>query len=201
MKNKYYQAGLALIFLLAVLVPATQACVGRILYIGAQDNQESRLMAEMLVTLISERTGTSVKIRLVDNRDELYKAFNSHEEDVRIDIIVENTAAAMAHLQKERLTDPELEFAEVKKIYEQDLQLIWLSPFGFRQPRGEAAAALSAPLLRQDVLTNFPLLPRILNKLSGAIDDQTYKTLLDKVRGGGKPKNVAKDFLRDRKFI
>jgi glycine betaine/choline ABC-type transport system substrate-binding protein len=56
-------------------------------------------------------------------------------------------------------------------------------------------------LLRRDVLTNFPLLPRILNKLAGSIDDETFYDLEAKVSAGDKPKNVAKDFLRTKKLI
>jgi glycine betaine/choline ABC-type transport system substrate-binding protein len=53
----------------------------------------------------------------------------------------------------------------------------------------------------RDVLTNYPLLPRVLNKLAGAINDEAFSTLTAKVRGGEKPQNVSKDFLRQNKFI
>lgn len=199
MKNRFFHIGLAVILALLAFVPFTHACVGRILYIGALDTPESKLMAELLVTLINERTGTSVKIRFVNSHSELYSSFKSHDENSRIDIIVENTAEAMALLHKPRLTDPTQEYNEVKKLYEKDLELVWLSPFGFKI--GSGNGAISAPLLRLDVLNNFPLLPRILNKLSGAIDTATYNSLISKIKGGDKPKNVAKDFLRERKFI
>jgi hypothetical protein len=81
-----------------------------------------------------------------------------------------------------------------------NLEVVWLTPFAIKSGSG-SAPALSAPVIRQDVLTNFPLLPRILNKLSSAIDTPTYNDLLGKINSGGKPKNVAKDFLRERKFI
>jgi len=188
----------AIIFILAFL-PSSQACVGRILYIGSLDTPESKLMAELLVTLINERTGTNVKIRFANNRSELYASFKTHDENSRVDIIVENTAEAMAQLHKPRISDPNKEYNEVKKDYEKDLELVWLSPFGFKS--ASTSDALSAPLLKLDTLNNFPLLPRILNKLSGAIDTQTYNTLLGKIKNGDKPKNVAKDFLKERKFI
>lgn len=200
MNKKMFQIILAVLLILLAIVPASQACVGRILYIGAIDTPESKLMAELLVTLINERTGTNVKIRFVNNRNDLYTAFKTHDENSRVDIIVENTADAMAHLRKARLGNPDQEYAEIKKLYEKEFAVVWLTPFGFKIGSGPVPA-LSAPLIRQDVLTNFPLLPRILNKLSTAIDTQTYKDLLNKINSGGKPKNVAKDFLKERKFI
>lgn len=199
MKTKLFHFSLTVMFVLLSLVPSTQACVGRVLYIGALDTPESKLMAELLVTLINERTGTNVKIRFVNNHNDLYTSFKSHDENSRIDIIVENTAEAMALLHKPRIADPDQEFNEVKKLYEKNLELVWLSPFGFKSVG--ATGGINAPLLRLDVLTNFPLLPRILNKLSGAIDTQTYNNLMNKIKSGDKPKNVAKDFLRERKFI
>lgn len=198
MLNKLVNIGLLFVVSLFFLIPTPMACVGRILYVGALDTPESKLMAEILVTLINERTGTNVKIRYASNRSELYTAFKAHDENKRIDIIVENTADALTHLQKARLANPDQEYAEVKKIYEKDLGVVWLMPFSFKSG---AHPAISAPLIRQDVLTNFPLLPRILNKLSAAIDNETYSSLMGKINSGGKPKNVAKDFLRERKFI
>lgn len=200
MKKRLPKIILAVLLLLLAVVPASRACVGRILYIGAVDTPESKLMAELLVTLINERTGTNVKIRYASNRNDLYTAFKTHDENSRVDIIVENTADAMAHLQKTRLGNPEQEYAEIKRLYEKELEVVWLTPFGFKSGSGPNPT-LSAPLIRQDTLTNFPLLPRILNKLSTAIDTKTYKDLLGKINGGGKPKNVAKDFLKERKFI
>lgn len=200
MNKKLSRILLTVLIILLAIVPVSRACVGRILYIGAIDTPESKLMAELLVTLINERTGTNVKIRFTNNRDDLYAAFKTHDENSRIDIIVENTADAMAHLRKARLGNADQEYAEIKKLYEKELEVVWLTPFGFKNGSGPAQA-LSAPLIRQDVLTNFPLLPRILNKLSAAIDTETYNDLLSKIKGGGKPKNVAKDFLRERKFI
>ncbi len=200
MKKRLPKIFLAVLLLLMAVVPASRACVGRILYVGAVDTPESKLMAELLVTLINERTGTNVKVRYASNRNDLYAAFKTHDESSRVDIIIENTADAMAHLKKTRLGNPDQEYAEIKRLYEKELEVVWLTPFSFKSGSG-AIPTLSAPLIRQDTLTNFPLLPRILNKLSTAIDTKTYKDLLSKINSGGKPKNVAKDFLKERKFI
>ncbi|MEN8135592.1 MAG: hypothetical protein ABFS18_08670 [Thermodesulfobacteriota bacterium] len=192
---------LAAIIMLTATTAISQACVGRILYVGAMETIESRTMAELLVLLINERTGTNVKIRYYDDNNKLYQAFQSHDEEARIDIIIENSADAMAYLKKKRLADLDQEYLEVKKIYEKDLNVIWLKPFGFRNYKGPDNQSISAPLIRNDVLTNYPLLPRILTKLSGAIDEQTFTEIIGKVKSGDKAKNVVKNFLRTKKFI
>ncbi len=190
---------LALLFLTLTALPA-QSCVGRILYIGTLDTVDDRLMAEMLVLLINERTGTTVKVRRFDTTDQLYQALAAEKEEERVDIIVEDTGDAGAILGRQSSGDPEQDYLEVKKRYDEERDIIWLNPFGFTTTSAKKGV-ISAPLVRRDVLTNFPLLPRVLNKLAGAIDDATYAELLDSVRRGEKPRNVAKDFLRQRKFI
>ncbi|MBU0484628.1 MAG: hypothetical protein KKB30_08960 [Proteobacteria bacterium] len=187
--------------LLIISVGSAQACVGRILYVGALDTPDGRVMAELLVLLINERTGTNVKIRFMDNNDQLYAALKALDEKDRIDIIVEDTANAMAILKLERKSDLDAELTEAKENYEKKLDIIWLNPFGFKNRGGKANSTISAPLVRRDVLTNFPLLPRVLNKLSGAISDETYTDLISKAKSGDKAKNIAKDFLKEKKFI
>lgn len=201
MLRRIFTIGLAALIVFTAGAAVSRACVGRILYIGAMETAASQTMAEMLVILINERTGTNVKIRYFEAGDDLYRAFKTDDEESRIDIIVENTADAMAYLDRTRLADPDREYLEVKKIYEEKLNVIWLKPFGFTNYKGKDIPSISAPLIRNDVLTNYPLLPRILTKLSGAIDDQTFTGMLAEVEAGKKAKNVTKAFLKDKKFI
>jgi len=201
MIHKLHKIWLIAVILVIASATTSQACVGRILYIGAVETTEGKIMAELLVTLINERTGTNVKIRYFADNELLYGALKADAEEARVDIIIENTADAMAMLKKERISNLDQEYTEAKKLYESDLGVIWLSPFGFQNIEGKSSPTVSAPLIRQDVLTNFPLLPRILNKLSGAIDDRTFGDLRKQVSSGSKPKNAAKNFLKARKFI
>ncbi|MCA1765028.1 MAG: hypothetical protein LC633_02050 [Desulfobulbaceae bacterium] len=126
MFQRIIRISLAALILITTTAVVSQACVGRLLYIGALETTESKTMAEMLVILINERTGTDVKIRYFADRDEIYQAFQAED---------------------------------------------------------------------------YPLLPRILTKLSGAIDDATFTDLIGRVNSGEKAKNVTKDFLKVRKFI
>ena len=187
----------------ALLLPGPRpaaACVGRTLYIGTLDTVDDRLMAEMISLLINERTGTTVKIRRFDTMDQLYAALAAEKEEERVDIIVEDTGDADMLLGRTPSGDPEADYLAVKKRYDEERDIIWLNPFGFTATSSRKGI-VSAPLVRRGVLTNFPLLPRVLNKLSGVIDDAAYAELLDSVRRGDKPRNVAKDFLRQRKLI
>ena len=201
MTQKFFRILLAVIIMLAATTAVSQACVGRILYVGAMETVEDRTMAELLVLLINERTGTNVKIRYYNDNSKLYQALKSHDEETRIDIIIENTADGMAFMNKERQKDLDQEYLTVKKLYEKELDVIWLKAFGFKNIKGSNNPSISAPLIRNDVLTNYPLLPRILNKLSGAIDEKTFTEITSKVKSGSKAKNVVKDFLRAKKFI
>ena len=177
------------------------ACVGRTLYVGSLNTTEDTVLAQMLVLLINERTGTTVKIRYFDNTEALYNALKENDEEKRVDIIVENTDDALALLKKPQPQDLDQTYKQVKEVYESELGLIWLNPFGFKHGAGDAKTTVSAPIVRRDVLTNYPLLPRVLNKLAGAINDEAFSSLTAKVRDGEKPQNVSKDFLRANKFI
>ena len=201
MIHKFLRTFLAAIIILSAFASVSEACVGRILYVGSLETDRARTMAEMMVLLINERTGTNVKIRYFKDRSELYAAVKSEVEETRVDVLLENTADAMAFLQKERLADLDQEYLEVKKVYEKELKVIWLKAFSFHNYKSDEIQTVSAPLLRVDVLNNYPLLPRILNKLSGAIDDQAFSELVSKVESGDKAKNVVKDFLRAKKLI
>ncbi len=175
------------------------ACVGRILYLGAMQSNEDKLMSEMLALLINERTGTTIQIRSFDTADQLYNALKSSKEEERVDIIVEDTVQALAIAKQTTGASPDQDFLTVKAFYEKELDVVWLNPFGYNT--NAAQPSISAPLVRRDVLTNFPLLPRVLNKLAGAISDKAFQYLIKTLDSGEKPKNAAKDFLKKQKFI
>ncbi len=178
------------------------ACVGRTLYIGSTGTAEESLMAEMLVTLINERTGTTVKLRKFPNYRAMYKAIKSEDEKVRADIIIENTARGMQKIKITPSGDPQKDFIAVKNGYEtdNDLDLIWMPPFGYHVKIG-STTAVTAAVIRHNVLTNFPLLPRVLKKLANAIDDHHFNKMTARISNGAKAHNVAKDFLMRKKII
>lgn len=190
---------LTLLCLFLIHAGAANACVGRILYLGALQTNKDKLMSEMLALLINERTGTTIQIRTFDTAEQLYSALKSSKEEERVDIIVEDTAQALTIAKQKAGASPDQDFVAVKAFYEKELNMVWLNPFGFNS--NTAQPSISSPLVRRDVLTNFPLLPRVLNKLSGAINDKAYQDLIKSVESGEKPKNAAKDFLKKQKLI
>jgi glycine betaine/choline ABC-type transport system substrate-binding protein len=177
------------------------SCVGRVLYIGSLDTTEDKVLSQMLVQLINERTGTAVKIRYFDENQALYSALKENDEKKRIDIIIESTDDALALLKKPQPGDLDTTYKQVKELYESEFGLIWLRPFGLKHAADGEQQTASAPIVRHDVLTNFPLLPRVLNKLAGAINDDAFSNLTARVRDGEKPQSVSKDFLRIKKLI
>ena len=191
---------LTLLFFLSVATCAS-ACVGRTLYIGALSSTEDTIMSEMLALLINERTGTTVQTRYFTTNEELYTALKSSKEEERVDILVEDTIDAMGILKKVATDKPDQDFLLAKEHYDKNLNVIWLNPFGYNNSKNDSKNSVSAPLVRRDVLTNFPLLPRVLNKLAGAITNKAYQNLNKVVTSGVKPKNAAKKFLRTKKLI
>ena len=175
------------------------ACVGRILYLGTLESNTDKLMSEMLSLLINERTGTTIQIRSFSNQSQLYNALKSTKEEERVDIIIEDTTQALSIAKLPTSTSPDQDLLAVKTYFEKELNVVWLNPFGYT--KDAAHPSVSAPLVRRDVLTNFPLLPRVLNKLAGVINDKAYQDLVKTLDAGEKPKNSAKDFLKKQKLI
>jgi osmoprotectant transport system substrate-binding protein len=89
----------------------------------------------------------------------------------------------------------------VKTAYEKERGIIWLKPFGFSHSSGTVSPSYTATILRVDILNNFPVLPRVINKLGSTIDNETYAKLIKSAESGEKPKKVARDFLKSKKLI
>ena len=186
------------IFFLLVSNTAS-ACVGKTLYVGALDTVADKVMAEFLVLFINARTGSSVKVKVFNDNEELYQALQSNDESKRIDLVVEDTTDASNVLGLKRISNLEQEYIETKKAYDKKFDVIWLDPFDFTNIK-QGQKSVTASLVRRDVLTNFPLLPRILNKLSLAIDNQSFTQLLDQAKSE-KPNAMVRSYLENQGLI
>ncbi|NJD55158.1 MAG: hypothetical protein FIA94_01995 [Nitrospirae bacterium] len=175
----------------------SDACVGKLLHIGVLNSSEGKVLSEMLASLITERTGTTVSVVYYKSTQELYDAMQGKQ----VDIAIENTARAMKLLNQPAETDPKKAYEFVKAAYEKEKGMIWLKPFGFTGNSGTTSRSYTATILRVDILNNFPVLPRVINKLGGMIDDESYARLIKSAEGGEKPKTVARDFLKSKKLI
>jgi osmoprotectant transport system substrate-binding protein len=187
---------------LLVMTVTTQsafACVGKSLIIGALDNTQQQVLAQMLSILISERTGTSVKVVLIDGHEEAHEALLRAD----LDMYVEYTGIGqVVLLQDEPIADSKALFEAVKGRYKSELNLIWMQPFGFSEdqiaPAGTVADA--APVVRKDTLKKFPALARLINKLGGVIDAESMETL-EKACNEASSREVARNFLKQNRFI
>ncbi len=178
---------------------STLACVGKTLKIGTTGSVQQEVLANIVSELISERTGTTVKVVPFKNSSEAHAALLKAD----IDMYVEYTGVGQVTILKDQpLTDATALYKAVKQRYNQELNLIWLKPFGFDAAAslGVALPAQAAPVVRKDTLKKFPALARLINKLGGKIDQRTI-ALLEKEAIAGKSKQVAHGFLKNNRLI
>ncbi len=185
-----------IIILLLFLSPRADACVGKNLTIGAVSSAEGQVLAEMVCSLINERTGTTVSVKLFQSEQELYEAVNARQ----IDISIQNTTRAIRLLHKTVDKDPNRAYQFAKTAFEK-AGLAWLKPFGFLYSNGDAAPSQTAAVVRVEVLNNFPALPRVIGKLGNTMNDETRTRLVRAAESGEKPRKTARDFLKSKKLI
>lgn len=175
------------------------ACVGKTLEIGTTGSVQQEVLANIIAELISERTGTTVKVVQFNSSDEAHTALLKAD----IDMYVEYTGVGQVEILKgQPLADAAELYKAVKQRYNQEMNLIWLKPLGFdaASSLGVSLPAEAAPVVRKDTLKKFPALARLINKLGGKIDQQTI-ALLEKEAADGKPKQVAHGFLKNNRLI
>ena len=165
------------------------ACVGKVLHIGISNSPAEQLIAEMVATLVTERTGTSVKIVPFKDAKEIYAAARKGE----IGLVIENRDRAFDVLGKPRDTNPKSAQDTLKREYKKTLNMVWLDSLGGTPPY--------APVLSADTLSSLPALPKLLNKLSGILTEDVYNRLIKSAKSDEKPKKVARDFLKAKRLI
>ncbi len=178
-----------LVVAIFVFVQMSHACVGKTIHIGIPNTANDKLVAEMISMLITERTGSSVKIEVFKSSKELYNAVKQGQ----INMLIENPDHAFAVLGKPKETNPKIAYDTVRAEYRKTLNLAWLEPFGGPQQY--------APVLTVETLSNYPALPKLLNKLAGVLNGDTYTKLVKSVESEDKQKKVARDFLKAKKLI
>lgn len=192
----------ALLWILVASGPAVtpvQACVGKTIVVGALDDPQQQVLAQVLSVLISERTGTTVKVVPVAGHQQAHEGLLRAE----LDMYVEYTGVGQVTLLKGApIADAGELYRTVKERYNQELNLVWLKPFGFADDRYApvGTVAEAAPVVRKDTLKKFPALARLIDKLGGAIDATTMQTL-EAAGAAGNPGEVARRFLKEQRFI
>jgi len=173
------------------------ACVGKTLNIGVVKSAEGQILAELISSLVNERTGTTLTIKYYQNEHDLYAAVSNKQ----VDLLIENTSRAQRLLNQPLESDPKKAFDMVKTAYERDKGLIWLRPFGYLNGNGAGTSSYTSTILRVEVLNNFPVLPRVVDKLGSTINDDAFARLIKSVESGEQPKKIARDFLKSKKII
>lgn len=165
------------------------ACVGRTLHIGVPNSANERLLAEMISLLITERTGTSVKVQVYRDNRELYGAVKKGE----VNLLVETPDRALEVLGKTKEANGKNVQDFIKSSYRSTMHLAWLEPFG--------GTPQYAPVLTVETLSNYPALPKLLTKLAGALNNDAYAKLLKSSDTGDKSRKAVREFLKTKKLI
>jgi len=174
-----------LIFLttFAIGLNISYACVGKTIYIGHISSLENEIIGNILSRLITERTGTSVKLKKFSNTNALFQAAVNGEIDLfmfdsnEIKTIVQTT-----------------DFEKAKTDINTKFNLVLLKPVY------ETKAGYNVPIIRKDTLKKFPALPRLIEKLNGNLAPQIISELTKEVDRRG-IKDIVREFLKSKNLI
>ncbi len=203
---RFAAAAFAAAFVLAAY-GISGACVGKSLTIGCVDMPSVNMVSEMMSILITERTGTTVVIKKFDDYAACYDAVKKGDVDIMVDFTGRGYVDV---LKKQPVDDADKVFSEVKEVYQREMNLVWLEPFGFQDRSAAPASAeevpvMAAPVLTKETLAKFPALPRVLNKLAGKLDDSSVAKLVSDIGEGDttgkKAEKVTRKFLKSKRLI
>lgn len=180
---------LAVLATLLIVAQLSSACVGKTIVVGVANSASEKLLADMASIMITERTGSSVKVQVFKDSKELYSA----AKQGHVNVIIESTDRAVEMLGKPTDAAAKSPYDYVKSEYRKSLNLVWLEPFG--------GTRQYAPVLTTETLSNYPALPKLLNKLAGVVTSETCTKLLKTVDSDASSRKVSKDFLKGKKLI
>ena len=178
--------------LLLFCTSTSYSCVGRILNLTVNESAEQQIIAHIMATYITERTGTTVNI------------VNSSEDigtQCPGDICINYVNTGLSGMSSDNQgTDEQENYSLVKEYYVENEGLVWLKPFGYKGPVQQEDASMAVPIANRESLAKFPILHRVINKLGSLIDDSSLQELLQQTAGGD-AESVAKDFLKAKNLI
>jgi osmoprotectant transport system substrate-binding protein len=183
-----------------------EACVGKTVFVGRLPGREQEILTEIFSQMVSERTGTTIQVKaLPDSR-----AMHAAVQEAEVDLYLEDQVVALRDILGLAAVGSSADQREaVRRDYEQRFNLVWLEPWGMTGrpaqvavagPGGPAATGLVAPVIRKDTLKKFPALSRLVNKLSGVVDNATLAKLVQESEK--RPtREVVKQFLKEKRLI
>jgi glycine betaine/choline ABC-type transport system substrate-binding protein len=181
------------VLLTALAASPGYSCVGRILNFSIDGSPEQKAAGQLMATYINERTGTTVN--LVENPP---TEDGSCPADT--DICIQYLKPALERMGGEQPQDEKEAYSRAKEYYLENKQMVWLRPFSFKGP-AQADSSMAVPVSPRSSLTKFPVLDRVINKLSGMITDDALHEMMNKLQGSSDPVVAAKEFLKSRKLI
>jgi len=197
-------AGLAAV--MSTVALPVDACVGKTVFLGRMPGREQEILTEIFSWMVSERTGTTIQIKALPDSRAMHAALQTAD----VDLYLEDQGVALREILGLASAGNVADQREtVRREYEQRFNLIWLEPWGMTGkaapatvagPGGAGAPGLVAPVIRKDTLKKFPALSRLVNKLSGVVDNATLAKLVQESEK--RPaREVAKQFLKDKRLI
>ena len=183
-----------------------EACVGKTVFLGRMPGRDQEILTEIFSWMVRERTGTTIQIKALPDSRAMHAALQTAE----IDLYLEDQGVALREiLGRAAAANGADQRATVRREYEQRFNFVWLEPWGMtgRSKRvaeagqsGPAAPGLVAPVIRKDTLKKFPALSRLVNKLSGVVDNATLARLVQESEK--RPaREVVKQFLKEKRLI
>ncbi len=208
LKKKNIVFLIILLLMLFVNTNKSSACIGKTIIIGYKNSNEQKLLAELLYIIITERTGTTVVLKPVLSTDECYKALEKNEISLYVEYIGVAYNNNIIGGNSTNLAADAV-FEAVKNNYSEKKNLVWLSLFSFESMSPENAflrekgLPLNAgPVIGKETLKMFPILPRLINKLTGKLDNSSMKALMKLIENDKiNPKIAAQNFLKNNKLI
>ena len=183
-----------------------EACVGKTVFLGRMPGREQEILTEMFSWMVSERTGTTIQIKTLADSRTMHAALQTAE----VDLYLEDQGVALREILGLDATGTVADQREkVRREYEQRFNLVWLEPWGMTGrpapvavagPGGPAAPGFVAPVIRKDTLKKFPALSRLVNKLSGVVDNATLARLVQESEKRPS-REVVKGFLKEKRLI
>lgn len=204
--NKFKIIVLTLIFLcMPFLVSKGSCCVGRILTIAVDQSVDQNVIGHMLVVFINERTGTTVQLKKAASLADCFRLVNDGDADIFISYIKaplpgQKTEAALS------TASPQETYSLVKQYYRENYNMVWLKPYRYHGPvmEGQSASpdsgSFAAVVTTRKVLDRFPILDRVINKLSDRIDDDIINKFI-KESSTANIEQVVKNFLKKKNMI
>ncbi len=175
---------------------AVRSCVGRILTLTVNNTAEQKLIGQMLATYITERTGTTVTLLFPTDKKSARKEAGKCQSDICIQYL--DTGLSFMDVPA---AGTERESYEVVKQYFIDKKnMVWLNPLGYSGSVDQDSRSWAIPVVDRDALDRFPLLERVINKLSGRVNDATVRRLLEQAETSDLSV-VVKEFLKQENLI